>query len=68
MEDHRPQFQATVQASNTLIGVCHELAINNDVVVVINDIEEIKRRWEVFTTRYNEFGFPLLSDVLKLAI
>ena len=37
--------------SDALIGVCHELSINNDVIMVSSEVEEVKRRWEAFNTK-----------------
>ena len=42
MENHRPVFQNLLAMSEALIGVCHELLINNDVVMVIGEVEEVK--------------------------
>lgn len=51
MENHRPVFQNLLTMSEALIGVCHELLINNDVVMVIGEVEEVKRRWEALNTK-----------------
>lgn len=51
MENHRPVFQNLLAMSEALIGVCHELLINNDVVMVIGEVEEVKRRWEALNTK-----------------
>ena len=44
-------FQNLLTMSEALIGVCHELLINNDVVMVIGEVEEVKRRWEALNTK-----------------
>ena len=51
MENHRPVYHNLLTMSQALIGVCHELLINNDVVMVIGEVEEVKRRWEALNTK-----------------
>lgn len=48
LENHKPVFQNVLATSDALISVCHELSINNDVAAVVNDKEEMKRRWEAY--------------------
>lgn len=51
LENHRPVFQNFISMSDALIGVCHELSINNDVIMVNSEVEEVKRRWEAYNTK-----------------
>lgn len=51
LENHKPVFQNLMSMSEALIGVCHELSINNDVIMVTSEVEELKRRWEAFNTK-----------------
>ncbi len=50
-ENHKPVFQNLVSMSEALIGVCHELSISNDVIMVTSEVEEIKRRLEAFNAK-----------------
>lgn len=51
LENNRPVLQNLLSMSEALIGVCHELSINNDVVMVTSEVEEVKRRWEALTAK-----------------
>ena len=44
-------FQNLLSSSESLIGVCHELSISGDVVMVSSRTEEVKRRWDAFTAK-----------------
>ena len=51
MENHKPVYQNFLVSSESLIGVCHELSISNDIVMVSSGTEEVKRRWEAFSAK-----------------
>lgn len=51
LENHKPVYQNFLSSSESLIGVCHELSINSDIVMVSSGTEEVKRRWEAFTAK-----------------
>lgn len=51
LENHKPVYQNFLSSSESLIGVCHELSITNDIVMVSSRTEEVKRRWEAFTAK-----------------
>ncbi|EDO29907.1 predicted protein [Nematostella vectensis] len=46
IEDNRVVYQQLISTSEILISICHDFLINTDAVVVIGDVEEIKRRFE----------------------
>ena len=45
-ENHKPVFHNVHATADALIGVCYDLSIDNDVVAVVNEKDEVKRRWD----------------------
>lgn len=61
-------YQNLLVSSESLIGVCHELSINNDIVMVSSGTEEVKRRWEAFTEKVQSQEKDLKNSNKTLAL
>lgn len=68
LENQKPVYQNLLVSSETLIGVCHELSINNDIVMVSSGTEEVKRRWEAFTEKVQSQEKELKNSNKTLAL
>lgn len=61
-------YQNLLVSSETLIGVCHELSIDSDIVMVSSGTEEVKRRWEAFTAKVQSQEKDLKNSNKTLAL
>ena len=68
LENHKPVFQNFLSTSESLVGVCHELSISNDVVMVNSETEEVKRRWDAFTAKVLDSEKELKNSNKTLAL
>lgn len=68
LENHKPVFQNFLSTSESLVSVCHELSISNDAVMVNNETENVKRRWNSFRTKVLESEKELKNSNKTLAL